>query len=369
MRLCRFLNIDFPPRAYRGIRTVCKQVVLENKLCVIIPAYNVADTIGDVVKGAFQHVRTVMVADDGSGDGTGENALAAGAKVIFMDRNRGKGHALKVLFKEAAKQGCTVVISMDGDGQHNPDEIPGLIHAHQKNPGSIIVGSRMHSRENIPRARYNSMHVARFFISLAANQFIEDTQCGYRVYPLALIQRMALTQEKYVTESEILIKAGDMGAAIDFVRIGAIYGEIHSHFRPVLDVTAITAYIISYFPLKFFTEAVIPGKPYTYTKGNLRDGIARYKLMDNLFKVVTAVIGIPMTVICLVAYHGLSILLGDNFSSIRMLGHGYYKITLAALFLPVILAIIIFEKLFSYIGIESRFVDGIIQKYYPHLWG
>jgi len=346
-----------------------EKVVLEDRICVIIPAYNVADTIGEVVQGAFQHVRTVMVVDDGSGDGTGENALSAGASVIIIDRNRGKGNALKVLFKEAAKQGYTTVISMDGDGQHNPDEIPRLIHAHKANPGSIVVGSRMHSRENIPRARYNSMHVARFFISLAANQFIEDTQCGYRVYPLALIQHMALTQEKYVTESEILIKAGDMGVAIDFVRIGAIYGEIHSHFRPVLDVTAITAYIISYFPLKFFTEAVIPGKPNTYTKDNLRDWIARHRLLDNLFKVVTAAIGIPMTVICLPAYHGLSILLGDNFMSVRILEHGFYKITLAALFLPVILVVIIFEKLFSYIGIKSRLVDRIIQRFYPHLWG
>ena len=346
-----------------------EKVILKDTICVIIPAYNVADTIGDMVKGAMRYVRMVMVADDGSGDGTGDVALSVGADVISIQRNRGKGNALKVLFKEAAKQGYTTVISMDGDGQHNPDEIPRLIHAHRENPGNIVVGSRMHSRENIPRARYNSMHVARFFISLAANQFIEDTQCGYRVYPLALIQQMALTQEKYVTESEILIKAGDMGIAIDFVRIGAIYGEIHSHFRPVLDVTAITAYIISYFPLKFFTEAVVPGKLNTYTKGNLRDWIARHRLLDNLFKVVTAVIGIPMTVICLLGYHGLPILLGDNFVSMRTLGHGFYKITLAALFLPVILVVIIFEKLFSYIGIKSRFVDGIIQRFYPHLWG
>jgi glycosyltransferase involved in cell wall biosynthesis len=346
-----------------------EKVILKDTICVIIPAYNVADTIGDMVKGAMRYVRMVMVADDGSGDGTGDVALSVGADVISIQRNRGKGNALKVLFKEAAKQGYTTVISMDGDGQHNPDEIPRLIHAHRENPGNIVVGSRMHSRENIPRARYNSMHVARFFISLAANQFIEDTQCGYRVYPLALIQQMALTQEKYVTESEILIKAGDMGIAIDFVRIGAIYGEIHSHFRPVLDVTAITAYIISYFPLKFFTEAVVPGKLNTYTKGNLRDWIARHRLLDNLFKVVTAVIGIPMTVICLLGYHGLPILLGDNFVSMRTLGHGFYKITLAALFLPVILVVIIFEKLFSYIGIKSRLVDGIIQRFYPHLWG
>ena len=346
-----------------------EKIVLKDTICVIIPAYNVTDTIGDVVKGAFRHVQTVIVADDGSGDGTGERALSAGAKVIFINRNRGKGNALKVLFKEAAKQGFMTVISMDGDGQHNPDEIPRLISAYKENPGSIVVGSRMHSRENIPRARYNAMHVARFYISLAANQFIEDTQCGYRVYPLALIQRMILTQEKYVTESEILIKAGDMGAAIKFIQIGAIYGEIHSNLRPVLDVSAITAYIISYFPLKFFTEAVIPGKINTYTKGNLRDQIARHLLLDNLYNVITIVIGVPMTVICLLAYHGLPILLGNNFTSVRKLGHGYYKITLASLLLPVILVMIIFEKLFGYAGIELQLVDGIIQKFYPHLWG
>ena len=345
-----------------------EKVVLEDSICVVIPAYNVADTIGDVVKGAFQHVREVIVADDGSGDGTGEKALAAGADVVFIRLNRGKGHALKRLFKEAAKRGYSAVISMDGDGQHNPDEIPRLIHAHKENPENIIVGSRMHSRESIPRARYNSMHVARFFISLAANQFIEDTQCGYRVYPLALIGRMALTQEKYVTESEILIKAGDMGAVIDFIRIGAIYGEIHSHFRPVLDVTAITAYIISYFPLKFITEAVKPGKPDTYTRGNLRDRIARHRLLDNQYKVITAVIGIPMTVLCLLAYHGLLFPAGDNFASIRRLGHGFYKITLASFLLPVLLAIIIAERLLSYVGIKSRLVDGVIQKFYPNLW-
>ena len=143
-RLCRYFDFSKP---------MLKKVVLKDSICVIIPAYNVAGTIGDVVKGALRHVRVVMVADDGSVDGTGDTALAAGADVISIHRNRGKGNALKVLFKEAAKQGFTTVISMDGDGQHNPDEIPRLIHAHKENSGSIVVGSRMHSRENIPRAR------------------------------------------------------------------------------------------------------------------------------------------------------------------------------------------------------------------------
>ena len=160
-----------------------------------------------------------------------------------------------------------------------------LVHAHRKNPGHIIVGSRMHSRENIPRARYNSMHVARFFISLAANQFIEDTQCGYRVYPLALIQRMALNQEKICYRIGDPYKGRRYGGDHRFCSNRCHLWRDSQSFQTGAGChTAITAYIISYFPLKFFTEAVFPGKSCTYTKGNLRDRIARHRLVDSLYK-------------------------------------------------------------------------------------
>jgi hypothetical protein len=257
---------------------------------------------------------------------------------------------------------------MDGDGQHDPLEIPNFIEAHQKDPDAIIVGSRMHARENIPRARYNSMHVARFFISLAANQFVEDTQCGFRVYPLKLIRRMCLTQDRYVTESEILIKAGDMGGRINFIRIGAIYGEIRSHFRPVLDVAAITAYIISYFPLKYLTEGLFADRPDSYQKGNLRDKIAGHPLVDAYYKLVTVMAIIPLTLLFLGLFSAGSICRENNFASIRRLGYGFYKISLATHLLPFILVIISFEKLVRLIGIEMRAVDDFIETFYPHLW-
>jgi glycosyltransferase involved in cell wall biosynthesis len=340
----------------------------DRRLCVIIPAYNVADTIGDVVKGALQSVPTVLVADDGSVDGTAENASKAGATVIRVEKNKGKGNALKLLFKLAGEKGFQAVISMDGDGQHDPVEIPRFIEAHKKNSDNIIVGSRMHARENIPRARYNSMHVARFFISLSANQFVEDTQCGFRVYPLSLIRKMLLTQDGYVTETEILLKAGDMGAKIDFIRIGAIYGEIRSHFRPVLDVTAITAYIISYLTLKYFIEGVFSGKPNTYYRGNIRDRFAAHDFMDAVCKFITVLIVIPITGVYLTMFTAGSILLQNNFASARKLGHGYGKITLATHLLPIILGIIICEKLLAFINIEINVVDEFIETFYPHLW-
>jgi len=344
-------------------------IVSENHICVVIPAYNVADSIGDVVKGALQHVSAVFVADDGSRDATTDNASRAGAFVIRMEKNQGKGCALRRLFETAMQKGFKAVISMDGDGQHDPREIPRFIDAHQKNPDAIIVGSRMHAREHIPRARYNSMHVARFFISLAANQFIEDTQCGFRVYPLTLIRKMRLTQKGYVTETEILIKSGDMGGKIDFIRIGAIYGKIHSHFRPILDVTAITTYMISYLSLKYFMESIFSDKPDTYKQGHLRDRIAGYQLLDAFYKMVTVLGAIPLTIIFLVLFAAGGKFIQHNFASVRRMGHGFYKITLATHMLPFILVIIIAEKLLGFFHIEFKIVDDFIQTFYPHLWG
>jgi len=157
---------------------------MTSRICAVIPAYNAADTIQQVVKGTFNHVSRVIVADDGSTDNTSQAASEAGAEILLIEKNTGKGNALKRLFQHAENQGYDAVISIDADNQHNPEEIPLFLKAHRKYPDEIILGSRMHEKEKIPRARYNSMHIARFFVSLAANQFIEDTQCGFRLYPL-----------------------------------------------------------------------------------------------------------------------------------------------------------------------------------------
>jgi glycosyltransferase involved in cell wall biosynthesis len=334
-----------------------------------MPAYNVAETIGAVVRGALKYVPLVLVADDGSSDNTAQNAAEAGAEVLTIDRNRGKGHALKVLFNRAMEEGYETVISMDADGQHDPEELPRFIHAHKKHPHHIIVGSRMHAIEKIPRARYNSMHIARFFISFAANQFIEDTQCGFRVYPLTLIKGMRLTQDRYVTESEILIKAGDMGGKIRSITTGAVYGQIQSHFRPILDVAAITAYIISYFLIKYSIEGIFSDKPNTYSRDNLRDRIAGNKMVDTMYKMITVLTFIPIMSVYLFMYKFLSIIIKNNFASVRNLGHGYHKITLAAYLLPVLMIITIFEKLAGFFGVRVRCVDGFIKRIYPCLWG
>ena len=333
-----------------------------------MPAYDVEGTIGAVVKDTLKYVERVFVADDGSRDQTARMASEAGGEVISIEKNRGKGHALKVLFQRAIDEGYEAVISMDADGQHDPQEIPRFIEAYRADPQAVIVGSRMYARNKIPRARYNSMHVARFFISYAANQFIEDTQCGYRVYPLSLIKKLRLTQGRYVTESELLIKAGDSGGRVTTIPIGTIYGDHVSHFRPVLDVTFITAYIISYQLLKYGVETFYLNRPYNYSKDNLRDRIARNQVIDYIFKTITPCIYLPGMFV----YTSVSVMLApfsvSNLVSVRRHKGGIYRLTLASAMLPLILVIIIFEKLMSYVGIKVHTVDKFIQTFYPHVW-
>ena len=153
---------------------------LQPKTLIIIPAYNEGARIGEVIRRVreIQPDLAVVVINDGSRDDTVEAARAAGAVVISHPFNLGYWVAIQTGYKYALAKGYDFVVQMDGDGQHDPEELPRFIHAHQKNPDKIIVGSRMHAKEHIPRARYNSMHVARFYISLAANQWRGNHKAG-----------------------------------------------------------------------------------------------------------------------------------------------------------------------------------------------
>jgi glycosyltransferase involved in cell wall biosynthesis len=338
-------------------------------ICVIIPAYNAEKTVGDVVRGALKYLPKVIVADDGSTDATANAANAAGAEVIRLSENKGKGNALKILFMRAIEEGYGSVLSMDADGQHDPDEIPKFLEDYRQHSDSIVVGTRMKEKGKIPRARYNSMHIARFYVSLVSNQFVEDTQCGYRLYPLSVIKRLRLITEKYVTETEILMKAGDSGTEIRFVPIRTIYGENGSHFRPITDVTLITAYVIAYVHIKWLIEGVSSNKPDTYTpKGHLMDLICIFKPLAAVFQAITALTALPASIFFLFEYVLLKPFMRNNFASVRMLGCGFAKITLATQMLPVTLIVAIIEQIINKFGCKVNLVDGFVLKYYPNLW-
>lgn len=342
---------------------------MTSKICVVIPAYNASKTIQTVVSGALKYIPRVMVVDDGSADDTAGNAILAGAEVIVVEKNRGKGHALKLLFQKAMREGYDAVISMDADGQHDPAEIPKFLASHIIYPDDIIIGSRMSEKEKIPKARFNSMRIARFYISLAANQYLEDTQCGFRLYPLSLIKKMRLMTERYVTETELLMKAGDMGMKIRFIDIKAIYTENKSYYRPVTDTMRITSYVISYIHIKWFIEGITSDNPNTYSvNGHVRDILGKNKIIDRAFQTLTVFTALPATIFYLFEYAVLSLFIPHNFASVRKYGCGFFKITLATQMLPVLLIVAIIEKMLKIMGFKRNIINAFIEMFFPNLW-
>ena len=339
-------------------------------LCAIIPAYNNRETIAAVVRGALAHLRTVLVVDDGSTDGTAEAARAAGAQVLVLGQNRGKGRALRLLFAEARRRSFSVVIALDADGQHDPDDIPAFLAAHREDPAAIITGSRMAAADRIPSRRLNSMVVARFFISLAANQFIEDTQCGFRLYPLDVIESMDLLKDGYVTETEILVKAGDSGRRIRILPVKALYAPGQAtHFRTVRDVAAISRYVISYLMAKWGIEALRPGAVNTYRgPGTGRDVWGRPPALNAAFEWAMVLVALPLT-----ALYGLWHSLGRRISipvvqSLSTSGLPVRRLLGSVMLLPALLVIAVVDSVGNRLGIRPDLSTRLVNRHYKIPW-
>lgn len=210
-----------------------------SRLCALIPAYNLARTIGGAVRGTRSHVSDVWVIDDGSTDRTAVIAEDCGASVLRIPVNRGKGWALRRGFSVVLASGnYDAVITLDGDLQHDPADIPKLIEGYRRTGGDIVIGSRMAQAEAIPRVRYWTNRVGVFCISWAAGQPIEDTQSGFRLYSRRVLEAVSLRTTRYDTETELIIKAGLLGMTIVCVPIRTIYhtGEDDaSRYRPFTD--------------------------------------------------------------------------------------------------------------------------------------
>lgn len=205
------------------------------KTCVIIPAYNIEKTLPRVIKGAQKYVREVIVVDDGSSDATFTKAKEAGVEVLKHGKNLGKGRALRTGLKHALEKGFEQIILMDGDGQHDPHEIPRFLKAAQDSRVDIIVGSRMENVKDMPRERLVVNRIGSFLTSLLARQRIPDSQSGYRLVKSGVLKKITLTSRRYDVESEMLIKAGKRGFGIKSIPIKTIYRQEISHFRKFWD--------------------------------------------------------------------------------------------------------------------------------------
>ena len=164
--------------------------------------------------------------------------------VLRNARNLGKAASLWTGFEHAFAHGAQVVVTLDGDGQHRPEDMLRLLNMAERSPNSIVIGARLHDKKNFPARRYYANQFARFWISWAAGYPIADTQSGFRVYPASLfakISRRDVAWNGFVFESEVLIAAGARGVRSVAIAVPGIYPKEArpSHFRPVVDIARI----------------------------------------------------------------------------------------------------------------------------------
>jgi glycosyltransferase involved in cell wall biosynthesis len=217
------------------------------RFCILIPCLNEERAIARVVGEALELGMPVIVVDDGSDDRTPEIVGALPVTLLRHDTRRGKGEALRTGFREALRMGFESVVTMDGDGQHLAADIPAIIEAGRRSPGSIVIGARILDRDQQPPGRRRANAVADWGISVACARPVADTQSGQRLYPRAVLNLVDIPAEHFVFEAALLITAcRELDTPVVSVPIASRYeGDFRvSHFRPVRDVTRITFYTV-----------------------------------------------------------------------------------------------------------------------------
>jgi glycosyltransferase involved in cell wall biosynthesis len=214
------------------------------KACVLLPTYNNAGTLEQVIRDVLQFTSNIIVVNDGSTDATDDIlAECPTLKVIAYTPNQGKGFALRTGLRAAADAGYDYAIAMDSDGQHYASDIPVFLDEIQKTPGALLVGARNMKVENVPTKSSFGNRFSNFWFWFNTHIKLPDTQSGYRLYPVQRIGRKRYFTRKYEFEIEVLVRAAWAGIPVRAVPVSVYYppaDERISHFRPFKDFTRIS---------------------------------------------------------------------------------------------------------------------------------
>jgi glycosyltransferase involved in cell wall biosynthesis len=210
-------------------------VDLLEKHVVVIPCLDEEQTIASLVHSVRRHIPNVVVVDDGSMDNTARLAAAAGATVISHPLNFGKGAAVKTGLTLAVRKGFARALLMDGDGQHQADDIPAFVERAETTRAALVVGNRMHDARAIPWLRRQVNRWMSWQISRRAGKQLPDSQCGFRLVNLTAWSALQLKTNRFEIESEMLLAFIHAGYRVEFVPIPVIPKGRRSHIRPVRD--------------------------------------------------------------------------------------------------------------------------------------
>ncbi len=211
-----------------------------------IPAYNEQKLIGDVVKRCKLFVDQVIVCDDGSTDQTAKNAEDAGAHVLIHKKNSGKGKAMKTLFDYAKKSKAEIMVTIDGDGQFLPEEIPKLVESMIKRESDIVIGYRFDDSEEMPSYRKFGNKMLDKVTNLASDLPFRDTQGGFRAYSRKAFDIISFSTSGFGVDSEILIDASKKGLKISEEKVTVIYntGEKTSTKGPLSHTSEVLGFLL-----------------------------------------------------------------------------------------------------------------------------
>ena len=199
-----------------------KTSFLQSIWCVV-PVYNNPDTVADVVRRCCEQVPNVLVIDDGSEQPVAELLGDTSATVLRHDENRGKGEALRTALRHIEEQGGEWMITLDADGQHRPEDIPLFFQTLEKSPASIVIGSRDFDAPNVPGSSRFGRRFSNFWVQLETGISLEDTQSGFRAYPVKLVSKLPLKTSHFDFEIEVLARAAWAGLGLHSVPISVYY--------------------------------------------------------------------------------------------------------------------------------------------------
>jgi glycosyltransferase involved in cell wall biosynthesis len=215
---------------------------------IVIPAYQEVRTIRGIAERSLRQCALVIIVDDGSTDGTSAALEGLPVQVLRHERNEGKAASLWDGMQLALAEGADAVVTLDADGQHQPEDVGRMLLAAKEHPHRVIVAARLKGRESYPAVRRRANRFADFWISWAAGHPIADSQSGQRLYPAALLRQLEVRHDAraaFTFESESLIRAARLGYTTVAVPIDALWNSAGrpSHFRPVRDVARIVGMV------------------------------------------------------------------------------------------------------------------------------
>ncbi len=231
------------------------------KTCILLPAYNVESTLGELVKQLRCFDHSILIIDDGSTDSTGTIArgcVGDRVSLISHTQNYGKGRALRSGFNWAIDHGFELVVAMDSDLQHASSDLPGLLEVFHAENLDVLIGDRMHDQSDMPGARRFGNWGSSWGTSNFCHQKIFDAQCGFRLFRMETCKKMfsELKLDRYVSESEVLVRATMNCLRIGFSPITVIYPEDLEHksfYRPWVDTFRIIFYFTGELLRRTFT--------------------------------------------------------------------------------------------------------------------